>query len=44
LGSHPRAPVDVVRRNIEAVQNNGDFAVFDEISPTTSPITHRSGA
>ncbi|MCV7420517.1 ester cyclase [Mycobacterium yunnanensis] len=27
----PNASVDVVRRNIEAVQNGGDFAVFDEI-------------
>ncbi|TQR87483.1 ester cyclase [Mycobacterium hodleri] len=27
----PNAAVDVVRRNIEAVQNSGDFAVFDEI-------------
>lgn len=25
------APADVVRRNVEAVQNGGDFAVFDEI-------------
>ncbi|WP_111508731.1 ester cyclase [Mycobacterium kyogaense] len=25
------SPIDIVRRNIEAVQNNGDFAVFDEI-------------
>ncbi|KQY10063.1 hypothetical protein ASD37_06880 [Mycobacterium sp. Root135] len=24
-------PADVVRRNVEAVQNGGDFAVFDEI-------------
>ena len=27
----PNAAVDVIRRNIEAVQNSGDFAVFDEI-------------
>ncbi|BBY27317.1 ester cyclase [Mycolicibacterium sediminis] len=27
---HP-TPIDVVRRNVEAVQNDGDFAVFDEI-------------
>jgi steroid delta-isomerase-like uncharacterized protein len=27
----PSAPIDVVRRNVEAVQNGGDFAVFDEI-------------
>ena len=25
------SPADVVRRNVEAVQNGGDFAVFDEI-------------
>ena len=24
-------PADVVRRNVDAVQNGGDFAVFDEI-------------
>ena len=24
-------PADLVRRNVEAVQNGGDFAVFDEI-------------
>lgn len=27
----PNASIDVVRRNIEAVQNGGDFAVFDEL-------------
>jgi steroid delta-isomerase-like uncharacterized protein len=25
------SPIEIVRRNIEAVQNAGDFAVFDEI-------------
>lgn len=29
--SHSSAPIDVVRRNIEAVQNDGDFSVFEEI-------------
>lgn len=31
MSSLPDAPIAVVRRNVEAVQNNGDFTVFDEI-------------
>ena len=31
MSSSPVTPIDVVRRNVEAVQNDGDFSVFDEI-------------
>jgi ketosteroid isomerase-like protein len=31
MTSQHDALVDVVRRNVDAVQNNGDFTVFDEI-------------
>jgi len=31
VSNNRETPIDVVRRNIEAVQNNGDFTVFDAI-------------